>query len=184
MEGSVVRFIDGKWKQLKDHTGSVIYNKEDSAQSKVVIEVGDIEDAWTLEEPLLNSIWKDGSWVIQLDLLRESKRVEINAWRNAEESKTDQVVVVGDVTWNADPFSRARIESTIQSSYIPPIWTDANDIDQSITREALIAIHTAIVQQGFTIHARQREMKAELLALETIDELNNYIVGWEQIEES
>lgn len=110
--------------------------------------------------------------------LQQEKCAEVKAWRDSEETKPNQLVIVEGMEWDAGPDSRERIESTLQSSFLPPFWTDANDVDQPITSEQLQAVHTAIVQLGFAIHARQREMKAEIKELTTITAVNNYLIGW------
>lgn len=178
VEGSVFRFINNEWKQLKDHRGHLVYNKNNCTKSKFVMEIGEIENGWTLEKPLPYSAWVDDKWIVQLDLLKQAKREEINTWRDAEEARTDIVVNVDDIKWNADSAARKRIESTLASSFIPPYWTDANDVDQPITSEQLQRVYTEIVKQGFLIHARQRAMKSDIIALSTIEAVNNYIVGW------
>jgi hypothetical protein len=71
-----------------------------------------------------------------------------------------------------------RIISTLQSAFIPPFWTDANNIDQPIIREQLQAVHTAIVELGFIVHARQRVMKTEIAALTSCAAVNDYMIGW------
>ncbi|HEL8025740.1 TPA: DUF4376 domain-containing protein, partial [Escherichia coli] len=36
----------------------------------------------------------------------------------------------------------------------------------------------ALVEQGFSIHERQRQMKQEIAQLETVAEIEAYEVGW------
>jgi len=161
-----------------DNRGLVMYSKADAEQNKTITELGEIEAGWTLDKPLPFSLWENNHWLQQLDLLQKAKRSEVNRWRNAQENSAEKLVVVDSVNWNAEPTSRDRIISTLQGDFIPPFWTDAEDVDQSITREKLQAVHTAIVQLGFAIHARQREMKEQLAALTTVDAVNNYLIGW------
>jgi len=161
-----------------DNRGQIIYNTADAEQKKTISELGEIEAGWTLEKPLPFSLWEDNHWVQQLDLLQDARHSDVNRWRDDQESNSDRLVVVDNINWNADPTSRDRITSTLQGDFIPPFWTDADNADQSITREKLLAVHTAIVQFGFSIHARQREMKTEIKALTTIDAVNNYLIGW------
>jgi hypothetical protein len=123
-------------------------------------------------------VWDGSQWVVSLDELKAARNAEINAWRNAQESATDRTVAVDDIVWDANPAARTRIESTLASTFIPPFWTDADNVDQSIDRDGLQAVHTAIVQAGFEIHARQRAMKTEVAELTTVEEVQAYQVGW------
>lgn len=163
---------------VADNRNKTLYNIADAAQIKTMTELRKIDAAWTLEKPLPFSVWEAGAWSQQLGLLQEAKNTEVNTWRDSEESKPAQRVIVDNIPWDADPASRARIQSTLQSAFIPPFWTDADNIDQSITHEQLQAVHTAIVELGFAIHARQRVMKTEIAALTSCVAVNDYVIGW------
>jgi hypothetical protein len=163
---------------ISDHRGKIIYSTADATQTKTVSELGEIEAGWTLEQPLPFSVWENNQWVQQLDLLQQAKHSDVNSWRNAQEASAEKTVMVASINWNADPTSRDRILSTLQSAFIPPFWTDADNIDQPIIREQLQAVHTAIVELGFAIHARQRVMKAEIAALTSCAAVNDYMIGW------
>jgi len=163
---------------IADNRGKIIYNTDDSKKIKTISELGEIEAGWTLDKPLSFSKWENGNWVQQLDLLQQDKHKAVRNWRNLEESKPEQRVIVDSLQWDAEPASRDRIQSTLQSAFIPPFWTDADNVDQAITREQLQAVHTAIVELGFAIHARQREMKEEIAALTSCAAVNHYVIGW------
>ncbi|MGR7921937.1 DUF4376 domain-containing protein [Zobellella denitrificans] len=105
-----------------------------------------------------------------------TKHVEINAWRDQQELTT---VAHNGHRWDADPTSRARIESVLLAGAMPlDYWTDADNVDRPMTLEQLRALYAAIVQQGGRIHDRQRQMKAEVAALTTIDAVQAYPIGW------
>lgn len=161
-----------------DHRGKTIYNTVKPSESKQVKELGEIEEGWVLKEYLPHSIWQDHNWVQQVDLLRVAKRNEINQWRVTQEANPDEIVTVNDIEWDANPSARYRIESTLSSDYLPSYWTDANDVDQPITLDVLKAVHTAIVQRGFEIHERQRQMKAEIEQFTDFETLEPYKIGW------
>ena len=165
---------------LADFRNKTIYNKTnetETIESKDVVELGEIESGWTLLQPLPFSIWENEQWVQQLTLLQKAKVADVNAWRHREESSLDKVLV-NNINWDADTPSRARIESVLQSEFTPPFWTDANNVDQPITRTQLKAITTAIAELGFNIHARQREMKADITQRTTCESVNDYVVDW------
>lgn len=105
-----------------------------------------------------------------------AKHAEINTWRDQQELAT---VEHNGQRWDADPTSRARIESVLLAGVMPlDYWTDADNQDQPMTLDQLRALYAAIVQQGGRIHDRQRTMKAEVNALNTIEEVQAYPVGW------
>lgn len=175
--GFVMRLVDDEWVAIEDHRKANIYNT-DTQSAKKVDRIGEIESGWTLVTPLAYSLWESGQWVQQLDLLRQAKRGDVNAWRNAQESNNDWLVEVEGVSWNAGPASRARILATLQSNFTPPFWTDASDVDQTVTIPFLQALYTDIIEVIFDVHARQREMKAEIAGLTTIEDVNSYVIGW------
>lgn len=105
-----------------------------------------------------------------------TKHAEINTWRDQQELTT---VEHNGHRWDADPTSRARIESVLLAGVMPlDYWTDADNNDQPMTLEQLRELYAAIVQQGGRIHDRQRQMKAEVSNLTTIEEVQAYPVGW------
>lgn len=133
---------------------------------------------YTILKPLANSEWNSSEWEKKIELARNAKHDEIIAWRGAEEAKPKQFVTIDSIKWDSDPAARLRIESTLASDFIPPYWTDANNVDQPITRESLKAIHTEIIKKGFDIHSRQRKMKKEIEELTPVDAVEKYQVGW------
>lgn len=105
-----------------------------------------------------------------------TKHVDINTWRDQQEQDP---VEHGGHRWDADPTSRARIESVLLAGAMPlDYWTDADNVDRPMTLEQLRALYAAIVQQGGRIHDRQRQMKTEVAALTTIEAVQAYPVGW------
>lgn len=105
-----------------------------------------------------------------------TKHTDINTWRDQQEQAP---VEHNGQHWDADPTSRARIESVLLAGVMPlDYWTDASNQDRPMTLEQLRELYAAIVQQGGRIHDRQRTMKAEVNALTTIDAVQAYPVGW------
>lgn len=179
---------DGKVQYWPDDTGCTwqvktrfekvtAYNKQ-TQQPKEFDDKSLVDDEHTLNKPLPHSICQANDWVQQVDLLQVAKRNEINQWRHTQEANTDEIVTENGIEWDANPLARSRIESTLSSDYLPPFWTDANDVDQPITLDVLKAVHTAIVKRGFEIHARQREMKAEIEQITDFATIEDYPIGW------
>ncbi|HEL8053510.1 TPA: DUF4376 domain-containing protein [Escherichia coli] len=88
---------------------------------------------------------------------------------------------------DASLSSKTRIEPVMElvtSGLLPEgfFWTDADNEDIPATEELLTAIYEgmqqALVEQGFSIHERQRQMKQEIAQLETVAEIEAYEVGW------
>lgn len=131
---------------------------------------------WVFDEEAQHPILVD--LLYDIDEVRQVKYVAINAWRNSQEADDSKIVTVNDIEWDAGPSARTRIESTLASEFMPAFWTDAENIDQPIDGVVLKAIHTEIVKVGFEIHARQRQMKQELQALTTVEEIQAYEIGW------
>ncbi|AEY01469.1 hypothetical protein GU3_08565 [Oceanimonas sp. GK1] len=105
-----------------------------------------------------------------------NKHAEINTWRDSQELLP---VEHAGYRWDADPTSRARIESVLLAGAMPlDYWTDADNTDRPMTLEQLRALYAAIVQQGGRIHDRQRQMKTEVATLTTIEAVQAYPVGW------
>ncbi|MDC5753527.1 DUF4376 domain-containing protein [Vibrio europaeus] len=130
---------------------------------------------------------------VTIEVAFKDKYEEINQWRDKEESKPDMTVEVKGVPWDANEVAIKRIERTLLSTFIPPFWTDANNVDRhelegkSFGKADLEAIHNAIVDIGFKIHERQRQLKTELEALKakegvTSDEILAFVVGWPEPE--
>ena len=177
--GNVPRdYKGGSWVIKERFVKVTAYNKQDKS-SKEFDDKTLVTDDYTLEKPLPDSIWQDDAWVVQLDLAQQSKRININRWRTQQENLSSLVVDALNTQWNADPAARGRIEQTLASTFVPPFWTDALDNDVDIVRDDLVTIYNKIVEQGFAIHERQREMKKDIDAMTDALAVQAYVVGWE-----
>lgn len=169
-----------EWIVINKHKPVDAYHKQTKLK-KTFDDESLIDNDHTIKLPPPYSVWQGDDWNQQIDLLRVDKRSQINLWRDAQEANTQQKVIVNSIEWDAGPSDRIRIQSTLAGDFIPQFWTDANDIDQPINRDNLKAIHTAIVQRGFEIHARQREMKCEIETITDFPTLEAYQVDWPQV---
>ena len=71
-----VHLVDDMWVQKADHRNEVVYKKSDCTQSKIVTELGDIEEGWTLDKPqTLYDEWIDGQWIVNLQNQYEANLV-------------------------------------------------------------------------------------------------------------
>lgn len=163
---------------IADFRGKTIYQTESPQKTKKVTELGEIENGYTLEEPLNYSIWDGEHWVQKIELIKTAKKQAVTAWRDQQESATDTKVTVDGVTWDANPESRTRLTGALSATNLPDYWTDADNNDQPITRETLQKVNDEITALGFVIHARQRQMKKEIENLTQFDDVENYVIGW------
>ncbi|MED8996400.1 DUF4376 domain-containing protein, partial [Escherichia coli] len=134
--------------------------------------------------------WKyDNGEIVDTRTLEEAvslKTAEINAWRDAQE-QGNVVFEAEGYSWDASLTSKTRIEpvmALVTAGALPEgfFWTDADNEDIPATEELLTSIYEgmqqALVEQGFSIHERQRQMKQEIAQLETVAEIEAYEVGW------
>lgn len=63
-KGFVVRLVDNVWIQLEDHTGTQIFKLTECRESKLVTELGPIEEGWTEAAPITPwDEWSNDAWV-------------------------------------------------------------------------------------------------------------------------
>ncbi|TKU63911.1 DUF4376 domain-containing protein [Citrobacter braakii] len=120
---------------------------------------------------------------------REVKKQEINAWRDRLENSS-VIFEFNGHAWDGGKASQSRLSPVIvaaQAGTLPPgfFWTDADNHDVELTTEQLIqlagAMTQAMVAEGFRIHERQRQMKEEVAALDTLKAIRSYPVGWPEV---
>ncbi|TDW59428.1 uncharacterized protein DUF4376 [Oceanimonas baumannii] len=125
--------------------------------------------------------------VPELSEVIENKIYYINVWRDMQE-KTNLLFEHAGHTWDAGERSKSRMEETLAladaTGTLPEgfFWTTADNIDVPMTTTQLQALASAMAaargQRGFDIHARQRQMKAEVAALTAVADVQAYLVGW------
>ncbi|EPO8489018.1 DUF4376 domain-containing protein [Salmonella enterica subsp. enterica serovar Braenderup] len=114
------------------------------------------------------------------------KHDEINAWRDIQENGSI-TFTWNNHSWDASKASQDRLAPVLvvaKSGQLPEgfFWTDANNEDVPVTVDDLTAIDAgmtqAMVNIGWKIHERQREMKKEVDELMRASDILNYPVGW------
>ncbi|EJN2239942.1 DUF4376 domain-containing protein [Salmonella enterica] len=111
------------------------------------------------------------------------KHAEINAWRDAQENGRVSCEYNGN-RYDADKESKYRLDNVIEAGGLPDgvKWTDADNRDVDLSLDDLKALQKIMVMtmavQGGKIHERQRQMKAEVDALDTPEAVRNYRPGW------
>lgn len=124
-----------------------------------------------------------------LSTAREVKKQEINAWRDRQENGS-VIFEFNGHAWDGGKASQSRLSLVIaaaQAGTLPPgfFWTDADNRDVELTTEQLVqlagAMTQAMVVEGFRIHERQRQMKEEVAALDTLEAIRSYPVGWPEV---
>ncbi|EJM1835422.1 DUF4376 domain-containing protein [Salmonella enterica] len=117
---------------------------------------------------------------------KDQKHAEISAWRNTQENGSIIFTLNGH-KWDCGKASQTRLAPVVavaRTGALPPgfFWTDADNIDVSMTADELTVLEAAIQQnmvlQGFKIHERQRQMKEDVDKLTDYKAIQNYVVGW------
>ncbi|MDG3089132.1 DUF4376 domain-containing protein [Vibrio hannami] len=174
--------------------GSFFEYHEDGALPDGLFEITDEHDyavsqsapegkQWVFDEetqqPVLVSV------VYDIDEVRQAKHAAINLWRDAEYNSESATVTVDDIPYDADPASLSLIEGYVTAGYAPDYWIDANNDEvRPFTLDVLKAVHVKIMSHKNAIHARQHTMKAEIAALNTVEEIQTYAIGWPEGEGS
>lgn len=120
---------------------------------------------------------------------QQAKHAEINSWRDDQED-ANLLFEHGGHQWDGSTASKNRMAETMALGDalggLPAgfFWTSAADVDVPMTLAELQALAAAMSAarglRGFEIHARQRAMKSEVMALDTIEAVKAYAVGWLQ----
>lgn len=115
--------------------------------------------------------------------LREQLAADINTWRDEQENSPILFDHAGR-EWDGGLVVRTRLQPVVAMVAVPEgfYWTDAANedvpMDINAVRDLNAAHEAAIVARGWAIHARQRQMKAEVAELQTAEALQGYVVGW------
>ncbi|ECT8547603.1 DUF4376 domain-containing protein [Salmonella enterica subsp. diarizonae serovar 48:i:z] len=121
---------------------------------------------------------------------KETKRREINNWRDAQENGNYPFELNGH-RWDCSKDSQTRlapVAAMAKAGKLPAsfFWTDADNIDVPMTSDELIALEAAMEQnmviQGFKIHERQRQMKKEMDEIKDYKAVRGYVVEWPPVQ--
>lgn len=102
----------------------------------------------------------------------------IQSWRDAEESKPITFEHAGRV-WDGGLVTRQRLQPVLALEAFPEgfFWTDAGNNDVPASTTDLVALNqaheAALVQEGFRIHALQRQMKVAIESM-TLEQLSAF----------
>lgn len=113
----------------------------------------------------------------------EKKIASIEQWRQQEES-SEIIFEYNGRQWDAGQVTRSRIEPVLGLEVLPDnfYWTDANNEDVPVTKEELKSLYqamlTSMVDRGFSIHRRQREMKQLVSLMTRVRDVDDFVVGW------
>ncbi|WP_217805062.1 DUF4376 domain-containing protein [Salmonella enterica] len=122
---------------------------------------------------------------------KEAKYAEINAWRDTMESGNYPFTLNGN-RWDCSKASQDRlapVTATAKSGTLPDgfFWTNADNEDIPMNADDLIALEVAMQQHmvnvGFKIHERQRQMKQEVEEMTDRRRVKYYRPGWVEEED-
>lgn len=108
----------------------------------------------------------------------KAAHARIQGWRDAEEAKPITFEHAGRV-WDGGLVTRQRLQPVLALEFLPEgfFWTDADNNDVPVTLAELVALNqaheTALVQEGFRIHAQQRSMKTHIETM-TLEQLKAF----------
>ncbi len=111
----------------------------------------------------------------------KAAHASIQSWRDAEEAKPITFEYAGR-TWDGGLVTRQRLQPVLALESLPEgfFWTDAGNSDVPVTLADLVALNqaheAALVQEGFRIHSRQRQMKSEIETM-SLEELMEFKAG-------
>ena len=107
------------------------------------------------------------------DYLRELKLAEVNNWRD---SQLTQPVEYSGHVFDFDQASQFRVLAVVMSGAGSPtgFWTTADNIDVPADHDFMLGLYTAMVTKFSTIHAAQRSMKNELIAMQSNADIAAY----------
>lgn len=166
---------ENKWATTSDYRGTQ-YWLPDGTEHEIT-EIGKTVPDGALSEPPAPS----------LDDLRTSASDRITAWRDTEESASLIFEHAGR-RWDGGKVVRERLKPTVgvaRARGLPDgfFWTDADDNDVPISADELMQLDAAhdveLWQQGYAIHARQRQMKEAVAAMNE-KELATFVPGWDK----
>ena len=187
---AVLALPDGSGTEyIEDNRGKTVYDKQ-AKQLQEVTELGPLPNSVTELVPEADDIWDTDKWALDplaIDRHKENKTTEINAWRDQQERKNLQFDHASH-NWDGGIDSKSRMDETLALAAalggLPDgfFWTTANNIDVPMGLTDLQALASALAAarglRGFEIHARQRQMKAEVDALPSIAVVQEYAVAW------
>ena len=108
----------------------------------------------------------------------KAAHASIQAWRDAEEAKPITFEYAGRV-WDGGLVTRQRLQPVLALESLPEgfFWTDTGNSDVPVTLADLVALNqaheAALVQEGFRIHALQRQMKTIIESM-TLEQLQQF----------
>lgn len=118
----------------------------------------------------------DAIAVHYLESAKQRKIEEIRRW-------SDEVDLGGfewnGHTWDSDDKAQRRIPSAVISGMDVPYWMNKDNQPVPMTAQDMKDLHQAMIDHVMSFHGRKQQMKAEVEALTTADEVNAYVVGWD-----
>ncbi|EFV5694730.1 DUF4376 domain-containing protein [Shigella sonnei] len=118
-----------------------------------------------------------------LDVAKEMKRREIEAWRKEEEAKPITFEWKGR-TWNGGRTSLERLAPvsmlTGQGERKPLSWGDADNEQVVMAFDELVGLYSEMAQAQLQhydeIYVRQRELKKQLAEAKTLDDVRRVVI--------
>lgn len=132
------------------------------------------------EEPQQGTLYKDGKFVISLPDLEVVKSAKIAELKRIRDTKELEPVIYDGFSFDFDSKSYERITAAIyalESQGAPATinWTLADNGSTPVTAANLRGVIAAAAVRSDALHTKYRELKAAVLAAETVDEVDKII---------
>ena len=117
-----------------------------------------------------------------LEELREQKLNELSSQASRfEQTENKDMVLTSSLGFrvNADPKAKRNIDTLIELRV--QVFRDYDNQDQSVTLEDLETIKREISLNALNLYNQKWTMQAQVMALETIEDIKNYEIKFEML---
>lgn len=170
------------------------WNNVDHTSFDVTIKVGDswlpytcnAEDGgvgsqlWAIRDTL--DIEEYVAPVVDIEDVRNAKLLEISRIAGSfEQTENKDMVLTSSLGFrvNADPKAKRNIDTLIELRV--QVFRDYDNQDQSVTLEDLETIKREISLNALNLYNQKWTMQAQVMALETIEDIKNYEIKFEML---
>ena len=136
------------------------------------------------QEPQQGTLYKDGKFVIPLPDLEAVKAAKIAQLKRIRDKKELEPVEFDGSSFDFDSKSYERITAAIyaldmQGTAATIAWTLADNGSTPVTATNLRGVIAAAAVRSNMLHTKYRELKAAVLAAETVDEVDK--ITWTEV---
>ncbi len=172
-EIAIFDWLSKNWKIEKDFRGQIIW--QDFQSSRVIEQIGDIPEGWSLEKPDK-----------PLDVLKEEAKEQVNNWRDYQYANGIFEADLPDAGKHKFQYSM-RAKTDILGIFIASqkvlqnniSWTNAENNDLKLTAKDVEVLSECFINFTQTIHDKSREMKEAIDSKRSVKTIDELLVGME-----